>query len=90
MKKKQLTFRQQIINNMPYLLLHCLISNNALDKYVYNVIYDNRFSTKQSKSYFITNILPKEWAVSLAFHWNNTREGYSFWSDIYDKYNEML
>ena len=86
MRKKQLTFRQRIINNMPLTLLQCLIKNKALDKYVKNVINDFQNTFGGTEDHFIENILCSIQAISFAFVWKYTPEGHDFWKNIHQQY----
>lgn len=86
MKKKQLTFRQRIINDMPLILLQILIRNKALDKYVRNVINDPSNIFEEDMEDFCTYILRGTRAISSAFTWEYTPEGHYFWKSINQQY----
>ena len=85
MKKKQLTFRQKIINDMPLALLQILIRNRALDKYMRNVTNDLPSMVEDTET-FCTYVLRSEHAITNAFIWKYTPEGYYFWKNIHQQY----
>lgn len=85
MKKKN-NLRHCIVINMPYLLLETLIRNRALSLYISNLISDRKINTRYEDN--ITeffSIKPISRILICSFSWNNTKEGYVFWADIYNE-----
>lgn len=71
---------------MPYLLLETLIRNKALSLYISNLISDRKINTRYENN--ITeffSIKPISRILICSFSWNNTKEGYVFWADIYNE-----
>ena len=85
MKKKN-NLRHRIVINMPYPLLETLIRNRALSLYISNLISDRKINTRYENN--ITEffrIKPISRILICSFSWNNTKEGYVFWADIYNE-----
>lgn len=85
MKKKN-NLRHRIVINMPYPLLETLIRNRALSLYISNLISDRKINTCYENN--ITeffSIKPISRILICSFSWNNTKEGYVFWADIYNE-----
>ncbi len=85
MKKKN-NLRHHIVINMPYPLLETLIRNRALSLYISNLISDRKINTRYENN--ITeffSIRPISRILICSFSWNNTKEGYVFWADIYNE-----
>ena len=85
MKKKN-NLRHRIVINMPYPLLETLIRNRALSLYISNLISDRKINTRYENN--ITeffSIKPISRILLCSFSWNNTKEGYVFWVDIYNE-----
>lgn len=85
MKKKN-NLRHRIVINMPYPLLETLIRNRALSLYISNLITDRKINTRYENN--ITeffSIKPISRILICSFSWNNTKEGYVFWADIYNE-----
>ena len=85
MKKKN-DLRHRIVINMPYPLLETLIRNRALSLYISNLISDRKINTRYENN--ITeffSIKPISRILICSFSWNNTKEGYVFWADIYNE-----
>jgi hypothetical protein len=85
MKKKN-NLRHRIVINMPYPLLETLIRNRALSLYISNLISDRKINTRYENN--ITeffSIKPISRILICSFSWNNTKEGYVFWADIYNE-----
>lgn len=85
MKKKN-NLRHRIVINMPYPLLETLIRNRALSLYISNLISDRKINTYYENN--ITeffSIKPISRILLCSFSWNNTKEGYVFWADIYNE-----
>ena len=71
---------------MPYPLLETLIRNRALSLYISNLISDRKINTRYENN--ITeffSIKPISRILICSFSWNNTKEGYVFWADIYNE-----
>lgn len=87
MKKKN-NLRHRIVINMPYLLLETLIRNKALSLYISNLISDRKINTRMVYEDNVTeffSIKPISRILMCSFSWNNTKEGYVFWADIYNE-----
>lgn len=87
MKKKN-NLRHRIVINMPYLLLETLIRNKALSLYISNLISDRKINIPVVYEDNITelfSIKPISRILMCSFSWNNTKEGYVFWADIYNE-----
>lgn len=85
MKKKN-NLRHRTVINMPYPLLETLIRNRALSLYISNLISDRKINTRYENN--ITeffSIKPISRILICSFSWNNTKEGYVFWADIYNE-----
>ena len=85
MKKKN-NLRHRIVINMPYLLLETLIRNRALSLYISNLISDRKIITRYEDN--ITeffSIKPISRILMCSFSWDDTKEGYVFWADIYNE-----
>ena len=85
MKKKN-NLRHRIVINMPYLLLETLIRNKALSLYISNLISGREIRVRYENN--ITeffSIKPISRILMCSFSWSNTKEGYTFWHDMYDE-----
>lgn len=74
---KELGDKHKLLVDMPYVLLHILLKNNALKLYCNNVDPSECF-------YMYIRKCPLEWLIS-AFYWNRTPEGPEFWENIFEQ-----
>ena len=86
MKRKELTrkeYKHRLLVDMPYVVLHVLLRNKALDLYCNNALSAkaNCFGGEQ-RYLFMT--YPLVW-IDAAFCWENSPEGMMFWSNIFDQ-----
>ena len=74
--------KHEVLVNMPYIVLHVLLRNKALDLYC-----NNALSTSADFYYVNCYIYNKDSLVWLdsAFYWEFSPEGMMFWSNIYDQ-----
>lgn len=85
MKKKN-NLRHRIVINMPYPLLETLIRNRALSLYISNLISDRKINTYcENNITEFFSIKPISRILICSFSWNDTKEGYVFWADIYNE-----
>ena len=79
---KKLSDKHHLLVEMPYIVLHVLLRNKALDLYCNNIL-----STSADFYYvncYIYNKDPLVWLDS-AFYWEFSPEVMMFWSNIYDQ-----
>lgn len=81
-KSKELNNKHNLLVNMPYVVLHVLLRNKALDLYCNNAlsVKANCFDGKR----YICMTYPLVW-LDAAFCWENSPEGMMFWSNIFDQ-----
>lgn len=81
-KKKELTNKHNLLINMPYIVLHVLLRNKALDLYCNNALSAkaNCFGGER----YLCMTYPLVW-IDAAFCWENSPEGMMFWSNIFDQ-----
>lgn len=79
-RKKELTNKHNLLINMPYIVLHVLLRNKALDLYC-----NNALSIKAkffSSIYYMYSNDPLIW-LNNVFYWEDTPEGREFWANIF-------
>lgn len=87
MKRKKSTreeYKHRLLVDMPYVVLHVLLRNKALDLYCNNTlsVKANRFDSRR----YLCMTYPLVWRwIDAAFCWENSPEGMIFWSNIFDQ-----
>ena len=90
---KKLTFRQEVLNILPYIFLHWLIEHNLLTKYLDNVVNDTAFSKKYSEEekVFVLEQYCENYLGNIlifSFCWRESNEGSDFWRKCYYRWEE--
>lgn len=87
MAKKQLSVKQTIIRELPYVVIRVLIKNRLLTAYLDNFDPDYFFDNGRTLAIFRkTN---PAIAIMYGFIWNHTPEGIDVWSSIYNEIHKM-
>lgn len=81
-KSKKLSDKHHLLVEMPYIVLHVLLRNKALDLYCNNAlsVKANCFGGER----YLCMTYPLVW-IDAAFCWENSPEGMMFWSNIFDQ-----
>ena len=94
MKKKELSFRHQLVSFMPYKLLVFLIKLGVFHKFVENTVKedDKRFLATyfKLKERGYTERMLIEHFVSNAFYYDMTPEGANYWERVRMKVHERV
>lgn len=79
-RKKELTNKHNLLINMPYIVLHVLLRNKALDLYCNNALSAkaNCFGGER----YLCMTYPLIW-LNDAFYWEHSPEGREFWANIF-------
>ena len=79
---KKLSDKHHLLVEMPYIVLHVLLRNKALDLYCNNAlsVKANCFGGER----YLCMTHPLVW-IYAAFCWENSPEGMMFWSNIFDQ-----
>lgn len=74
--------KHEVLVNMPYMVLHVLLRNKALDLYCNNAL--SAKANFLSSIYYTCSNNPLVWLNS-AFYWKYTPEGREFWVNIFEQ-----
>lgn len=88
MKKKQFTFKQLLIRNMPHNLITLLIANKLFEAYIKNTIKHHKDCELQDFGERCSNLSAKE-CINLGFWWDNTPEDYGVWCEMCEKAEDL-